>query len=82
MSEHTQNNDPNKSAEPSGEGGSAGASPLGAGGVGGGMSSFAELIFRLGTSTKTNEKLSALVEYFEHGDEKDKVWVIALFSGR
>jgi DNA ligase-1 len=48
----------------------------------GSMQSFAQLIFRLGTSTKTNEKLQALVEYFSHGDAKDKVWVIALFSGR
>lgn len=54
--------------------------PLGAGGAG--MASFAELIFRLGTSTKTNDKLDALSTYFTHGDEKDKVWVIALFSGR
>lgn len=48
----------------------------------GGMASFAQLIFRLGTSTKTNDKLDALSTYFTHGDEKDKVWVIALFSGR
>src|SRR5262245_6014138 len=53
-------------------------SPLGAGG----MQSFAQLIYTLGTSTKTNEKLQALSLYFEHADEKDKVWVIALFSGR
>ena len=48
----------------------------------GGMTSFAELIFRLGTSTKTNDKLEALSTYFTHGNGKDKVWVIALFSGR
>jgi len=46
------------------------------------MQSFAKLIYALGTSTKTNEKLQALTTYFTHGDEKDKVWVIALFSGR
>jgi DNA ligase 1 len=51
-------------------------------GPAGGMYSFAQLIIKLGTSTKTNEKLQALVSYFEHGNEKDKVWVIALFSGR
>lgn len=33
-------------------------------------------------STKTNDKLNALVDYFTHADDKDKVWVIALFSGR
>ncbi len=46
------------------------------------MREFAQLIFSLGTSTKTNDKLQALSNYFAHADEKDKVWVIALFSGR
>ena len=49
---------------------------------GGGMSSFAQLLFSLGTSTKTNDKLQALADYFAKANEKDKVWVIALFSGR
>jgi DNA ligase 1 len=57
-------------------------SPLGAGGVNGGMSSFAKLVTKLGTSTKTNAKLDALVEYFSSANDRDKVWVIALFSGR
>jgi len=43
---------------------------------------FAELVSALGTSTKTNEKLDALSEYFATANEKDKVWVIAIFSGR
>lgn len=46
------------------------------------MQAFAELISKLGTSTKTNDKLDALVRYFSVADEKDRVWVIALFSGR
>jgi DNA ligase-1 len=46
------------------------------------MREFAKLIFSLGTSTKTNDKLEALSDYFAHANEKDKVWVIALFSGR
>src|ERR671921_231537 len=46
------------------------------------MQRFAELVRILGTSTKTNDKLKALVEYFASADDKDKVWVIALFSGR
>ena len=46
------------------------------------MKQFAELVQILGTSTKTNEKLDALVNYFSLADEKDRVWVIALFSGR
>src|SRR3982751_4139040 len=46
------------------------------------MIAFAELIVELGTSTKTNEKLDALSNYFSSADDADKVWVIALFSGR
>lgn len=46
------------------------------------MQQFAELVFQLGTSTKTKDKLSALVTYFSTATEKDKVWVIAIFSGR
>ena len=46
------------------------------------MKEFAELVKILGTSTKTNEKLDALSQYFLSATDKDKVWVIALFSGR
>ncbi|TMI95392.1 MAG: ATP-dependent DNA ligase [Bacteroidetes bacterium] len=46
------------------------------------MRQFAELVQTLGTSTKTNEKLDALSEYFSTANDKDKVWVIAIFSGR
>ena len=46
------------------------------------MRLFADLVTRLGTSTKTNEKLDALSEYFSSANDKDKVWVIAIFSGR
>jgi DNA ligase-1 len=46
------------------------------------MKQFAELVKILGTTTKTNEKLEALSAYFSVANEKDKVWVIALFSGR
>ncbi len=51
------------------------SSPLGVGG-------FAVLVKVLGTSTKTNDKLEALVQYFALAEDRDKVWVIALFSGR
>ncbi len=47
-----------------------------------GLKLFAELISELNTSTKTNEKLQALSEYFVSAEEKDQVWVIAIFSGR
>lgn len=46
------------------------------------MKAFAELVHTLGTTTKTNAKLEALVQYFSIANTKDKVWVIALFSGR
>ena len=58
----------------------------GIGGMGGmrmgGMRRFAELVVRLGTSTKTNDKLDMLAAYFAAAEDADKVWVIALFSGR
>ncbi len=46
------------------------------------MKQFAELVNILGTSTKTNDKLDALAAYFATANDKDKVWVIAIFSGR
>jgi DNA ligase 1 len=46
------------------------------------MKLFASLIEELNKTTKTKEKLSALENYFEVADDKDKVWVIALFTGR
>jgi len=46
------------------------------------MKLFAELVYTLGTSTRINEKLRALQEYFATAGPKDKVWVIAVFSGR
>jgi DNA ligase 1 len=48
----------------------------------GGMRQFAQLVQTLGNTTRTNVKLDALVDYFTHADDKDKVWVVALFSGR
>jgi DNA ligase-1 len=46
------------------------------------MKEFANLINILGSSTKTLEKQEALINYFSLADNRDKVWVIALFSGR
>ncbi len=46
------------------------------------MKQFAELVKVLGSSTKTNDKLQALSDYFAIAGDKDKVWVIAIFSGR
>src|SRR4051812_27007099 len=47
-----------------------------------GMQVFAELVTEISSSTKTNDKLEALINYFNVAPDKDKVWVIALFSGR
>ncbi len=46
------------------------------------MKQFAEMISILATSTKTNAKIDALLAYFENANSEDKVWVIALFTGR
>ncbi len=46
------------------------------------MRLFADLVTELGTSTKTNDKLESLITYFSSATDKDKVWVIALFSDR
>ena len=47
-----------------------------------GLQLFAELVTELSASTKTNDKLQSLVDYFATAPDADKVWVIALFSGR
>jgi DNA ligase 1 len=46
------------------------------------MKQFASLIEKLNTTTKTKEKLVALENYFAIANDQDKVWVIALFTGR
>lgn len=47
-----------------------------------GMELFADLVAGISGSTKTNDKLDTLVAYFATAPVKDRVWVIALFSGR
>jgi len=44
--------------------------------------SFAHTVFSIGSATKTNSKLAALADYFEQAPDADKVWTIAIFSGR
>lgn len=46
------------------------------------MRKFSSLVTQLGTSTKTNDKMDALVQYFSEAGSRDKVWVIALFTNR
>ncbi len=46
------------------------------------MKRFTELIQQLETSNKTNDKIAALVEYFSTADDRDKPYVIAMFTGK
>lgn len=46
------------------------------------MKAFATLIELLSTTTKTTEKTEALLQYFRVANDRDKVWAIALFTGR
>ncbi len=46
------------------------------------MKAFAKLIETLDSTNKTNDKLLALEEFFSSAPPQDKVWAIALFSGR
>jgi len=46
------------------------------------MKRFSELIQQLELSNKTNDKIAALVDYFNSGNEKDLPYVIAMFTGK
>lgn len=46
------------------------------------MKIFARLVENLDGTTKTNEKVAFLAEYFAEADDQDKLWTIALFTGR
>lgn len=46
------------------------------------MKRFSELIQQLETSNKTNDKIAALVDYFSNADDRDKTYVIAMFTGK
>jgi DNA ligase-1 len=46
------------------------------------MRRFTELIQRLEMSNKTNDKIAALVSYFNEADDLDKPFVIAMFTGK
>lgn len=46
------------------------------------MQRFAELITRITGTTRTNDKRDALVQYLHDAPDPDKVWLIALFTGR
>lgn len=46
------------------------------------MKEFANLIQQLEQSNKTNDKINALVDYFNSANELDKTYVIAMFTGK
>ncbi|MEM6478289.1 MAG: ATP-dependent DNA ligase [Pseudomonadota bacterium] len=46
------------------------------------MKEFAELFTKIDQTTKTLPKVAALKGYFETAPEEDRLWCIALFSGR
>jgi len=46
------------------------------------MRDFATLVTRVDESTKTSVKTAALVTYFKSATPEDKLWTVALFTGR
>ncbi len=46
------------------------------------MKRFANLVQQIDETNKTNQKVSALVSYFDHAPEVEKVWAIAIMSHR
>ncbi|MFC7357780.1 ATP-dependent DNA ligase [Jejudonia soesokkakensis] len=46
------------------------------------MKDFANLIKKLDSTNKTNEKVAALTAYFNSASEEDKLWTIAILSHR
>ena len=46
------------------------------------MRHFADLINALETTNKTNAKIDAILDYLERAPDEDKVWFIALFTGK
>ena len=46
------------------------------------MKRFAALFTAIDQSTKTTVKVAALADYFQNAPEEDRVWTIAIFSGR
>jgi DNA ligase-1 len=46
------------------------------------MRAFATLIHALDSTNKTTQKMEAIHRFFEQAEDKDKLWFLALFSGR
>ncbi len=46
------------------------------------MEKFAAFIQQLEISNKTNDKIDAIVHYLNEASEEDKIWLVALFTGK
>lgn len=46
------------------------------------MRAFATLVHALDSTNKTTQKMEAVHHFFKEADDKDKLWFLALFSGR
>ncbi len=46
------------------------------------MNDFVELFLTLDQTNKTNDKIEALEHFFRHASPQDRLWMIALFTGR
>ncbi len=46
------------------------------------MQAFTQLFLAIDQSNKTTKKVAALVQFFEQASDEDKVWAIALLSGK
>jgi len=46
------------------------------------MKLFSELISALENTNKTNAKVDAIVEYLQRAPDSDKLWFLALFTGK
>ncbi len=46
------------------------------------MKHFSKLISAVEITNKTNDKIAAFVEYFHTAPDKDKLWLIAIFTGK
>lgn len=46
------------------------------------MEHFAKLIHQLEISNKTNDKIDSIAEYLSNAPDSDKLWLVALFTGR
>ena len=44
------------------------------------MKNFANLVYSLDQTTKTNKKIELLASFFENAINSDKLWCIALFQ--